>query len=224
MQPPFSMIVFTTLAGAAQGLLLALFGVEIAARLGVVSAPTPGFFGAGAVLVLVLSGAGLVAATFHLGHPLRAWRAVVMWRTSWLSREVIVLPLFMAMVALWGVAHLAHVPTVLPGVLACLLALALYVCTGMIYAAVGAVREWATALTPVVFALIGIASGLMLAAAFAAFAVPELDDVLVLPAIVATGLAALTRGASIWRNRRLVPRTTLQSAIGIRHPVIRQVA
>ena len=37
----------------------------------------------------------------HLGRPGRAWRAVAMWRTSWLSREVIVLPAFIAVVALW---------------------------------------------------------------------------------------------------------------------------
>ena len=29
------------------------------------------------------------------GRPERAWRAVLMWRTSWLSREVVLLPAFM---------------------------------------------------------------------------------------------------------------------------------
>lgn len=33
--------------------------------------------------------AGLVAAAFHLGQPLRAWRSFLGWRTSWLSREII---------------------------------------------------------------------------------------------------------------------------------------
>jgi Fe-S-cluster-containing dehydrogenase component/DMSO reductase anchor subunit len=34
--------------------------------------------------------AGLGASVFHLGQPLRAWRAFLGWRTSWMSREIIV--------------------------------------------------------------------------------------------------------------------------------------
>lgn len=33
--------------------------------------------------------AGLNAAVLHLGQPLKAWRAFLGWRTSWLSREII---------------------------------------------------------------------------------------------------------------------------------------
>ena len=54
---------------------------------------------------LALLGAGLLASFFHLGRPERAWRSAAMWRTSWLSREVIVLPAFMAAVAAYGMAH-----------------------------------------------------------------------------------------------------------------------
>src|SRR5882724_3548328 len=32
---------------------------------------------------------GLLAAPLHLGQPLKAWRAFLGWRTSWLSREII---------------------------------------------------------------------------------------------------------------------------------------
>src|SRR3546814_19533471 len=39
------------------------------------------------LLALVLASAGLLAAFWHLGKPLRAWRAFSQWRTSWLSRE-----------------------------------------------------------------------------------------------------------------------------------------
>ena len=47
---------------------------------------------------------GLGASFVHLGRPERAWRAALMWRTSWLSREVIVLPAFIGVVALWWLA------------------------------------------------------------------------------------------------------------------------
>jgi Fe-S-cluster-containing dehydrogenase component/DMSO reductase anchor subunit len=40
---------------------------------------------AGAILLL----AGLAASVLHLGQPLKAWRAFLGWRTSWLSREII---------------------------------------------------------------------------------------------------------------------------------------
>jgi DMSO reductase anchor subunit len=217
MNPPLSMIFFTTLAGAAQGLLLALVGLEIA------GAAVPALaYVTGAIVVLVLGGIGLAAATFHLGHPLRAWRAVAMWRTSWLSREVVAMPVFLALVFAWGLAHWAHAPTRLPGIAAGVLAVALYVCTGMIYAAVKAIREWAHPVTPTNYLLLGVASGLLLAAALAAvFALPATADLAWL-ALAATLLGAITRGYALWRNLALAPKTTLQSAIGVRHPRIEQ--
>jgi DMSO reductase anchor subunit len=109
-----------------------------------------------------------VAASFHLGHPLRAWRAAAMWRRSWLSREVIVLPSFMAATAAWDLAHALQVPTAALALLAALLALLLYLCTGMMCGAVKAIREWATPMTPLNDTVLGLASGRLLAAALAA--------------------------------------------------------
>ncbi len=222
MHPAWSMIIFTTLAGAGQGLLLALVGVDAAARLGLVPHPGLAFFLAGATLVLFVCAAGLVAAAFHLGRPMRAWRAISMWRTSWLSREVIALPVFMAVVFGWGWAHWAGAPTLLLGGAALLLAFALYLCTGMIYAAVAVIREWASPLTPLTFAALGIASGLTLATTLAAFTQPALAGPFGKLALVATVLGALVRGATLWRNARLAPKTTLRTAIGVRHPRIVQ--
>ena len=88
-------------------------------------------------------GAGLVASFFHLGRPERAWRAAAMWRTSWLSREVIVLPAFMGLVFLYGIAHFAEIRSapstfavdtpIVVGVAGAIGAIALYICTAMIY-------------------------------------------------------------------------------------------
>ena len=222
MNPAWSMIFFTTLAGAGQGLMLALFGWDLAARVGIAPAPTPMLYAVGVALVLVTCGMGLIAATFHLGHPLRAWRAMSQWRTSWLSREVIVLPAFMAVVLAWGGAHWFGKPTLALGAIAVLLAVTLFVCTGMIYAAVSVIREWATPLTPLNFALLGTASGLTLASALAAAMAPQAAPSMALLAVAATVLAAATRAASTWRNLTLVPKTTLQTAIGVRHPRIVQ--
>ena len=53
--------------------------------------------------------AGLVASVFHLGQPMKAWRVWMGWRTSWLSREAMVLGavagvLGVATAAVWGLA------------------------------------------------------------------------------------------------------------------------
>ena len=71
-----------------------------------------GFVGTALLLAVAhAAGRGLGASFVHLGRPERAWRAVLMWRTSWLSREVIVLPAFIAVVGavVAGASHrLAH--------------------------------------------------------------------------------------------------------------------
>jgi sulfite dehydrogenase (quinone) subunit SoeC len=219
MNPPWSMILFTTLAGAAQGLLLALVGLDLTRA----AVPTL-LYEAGAAIVLVMSAVGLAAATFHLGHPLRAWRAAAMWRTSWLSREIIALPAFMGLVSAWALAHWAHLPTALPGLLASALALLLYLCTGMIYAGVKTMREWAHPITPLNFLVLGLASGLLLAASLAAAFAASAAAPLARLALAATVIGAATRGWALRRNLGLAPKTTIQSAIGLRHPRIVQIS
>jgi Fe-S-cluster-containing dehydrogenase component/DMSO reductase anchor subunit len=48
--------------------------------------------------------AGLGAATFHLGRPLYAFRAFLGWRTSWMSREILVFGAYVPLVALCAAA------------------------------------------------------------------------------------------------------------------------
>lgn len=229
MRPAFSVLLLTTLLGAGQGLAMVLVGIEIAARFVPPVAGEPTLLVVGAAHAFVLAGLGLVASFFHLGHPERAWRAAAGWRTSWLSREVVALPLFMAAVGAWGVAVWAGGATPSPltlalGVLVWGLSAALFVCTGMIYAAVKVIREWASPLTVVNFIAMGTASGATAAAAIAAFTAPAYLGVLIPLAIVLTLLAAAARLAASWRNARLVQKSTLQTAIGIRHPRIVQKA
>src|SRR3990167_7766397 len=95
MKPAFSVIFLTTLLGAAQGLFLALFGTELTGLGHLPPTDQRDLLMVGTLVALLLSGLGLLASFFHLGRPERAWRSAAMWRTSWLSREVIALPLFM---------------------------------------------------------------------------------------------------------------------------------
>lgn len=209
MNPAWSVILLTTLIGAGQGLYLALFAAQVQGRSLLL----------GSVLVLALLGAGLAASFFHLGRPERAWRSAAMWRTSWLSREVIALPAFMALAAAYGWTQSGIVGWL--GVAACL---ALFVCTGMIYACLPFLQEWRTPLTVVNFILLGSASGLTLAAALAAWLEPALARPYAIAALVAGAAAYLGRLGSLWRNARLRPKSTLATAIGVKHPRIVQIA
>jgi len=239
MRPAFSVLLLTTLIGAGQGMFLALFTAQSYAMFGLLP-PQDGhlFYAHGSLLALVLLGAGLVASFFHLGRPERAWRAAAMWRTSWLAREVLVLPAFMAVVFLYGVAHLANWKPVLAtlpsgiavdatavlGICGTVLAFALYVCTAMIYACLRFIREWHSPLTVLNYILLGGASGFTLTAAFAEWTAPDLVRFYASWAVILTLLGFASRGATLLRNRRLRPKSTLQTAIGIKHPRIAQKA
>jgi DMSO reductase anchor subunit len=238
MHPAFSVLFLTTLIGAGQGLFLALFTVQTYALVGLLPpvVQPSSFYGWGSALALALLVAGLFASFFHLGRPERAWRSAAQWRTSWLSREVIVLPAFMGAVALYGLLHaVGWTPTlsalgsglpidlsIVVGIVATVLAFALFICTGMIYACLRFLAEWHTPLTPLNYTLLGGASGFALAAAYAAISAPELVGMLSGWAIVLTLAGAAGRVASLWRNARLKPKSTIQTAIGAKHPQVVQ--
>jgi hypothetical protein len=69
---------------------------------------------------LAYAGAGLIAlalSMWHLGRPERAWRAVANWRTSWLSREVLLVGAFIGISGAWMlVASWTAVQDAAPGV------------------------------------------------------------------------------------------------------------
>jgi len=239
MHPAFSVIFLTTLIGAGQGLFLALYTGQVYSVFGVLPDQDPAhFYALGALLALVLLALGLLASFFHLGRPERAWRAAARWRTSWLSREVIVLPALMAAIFGWGAVHYAGWKPLLftfratfeidlsmaVGAVATLFAFLLYLCTGMIYACIKQLQEWASPLTVVNYTLFGLASGFMLAAAFAGWRGSALVDFYAGWAIFTTIVAFFTRMASLVRNARLKHKSTLQTAIGVRHGQIAQKA
>ncbi len=224
MNPAWSVVFFTVLAGFGQGLAVALAAAVLLGAL----APDSAFLLRGLAVAIALLAAGLASSFLHLGHPLRAWRAAAMWRTSWLSREVIVLPAFMGLLVLWwGLAWRGGPAALLPWLpaLAIAGALLLWFCTAMIYACIRFIQEWAHPLTVLNYVLIGLSSGLVLAVALAAArGEPALAGSLALPALFATGGAGLARLASFRRNAHLRPRSTLQSATGIRAPRLAQIS
>ncbi len=120
-----------------------------------------GALAAGAGIFAALAAAlGLGASVLHLGRPLRAWRAFLGLRRSWLSREIVVFGLYPPLLA----------ATFLPALAAFARPAALFVglvgvaCSVMIYADTPR-REWRLARTALHF--VGTVTLLALATAFA---------------------------------------------------------
>lgn len=241
MHPAFSVIFLTTLIGAAQGMFMALVTGQVYSMANLLEPQdSVSFYAAGSLIALALLGGGLVAAVFHLGKPsyffTRAWRGITQWRTSWLSRELIALPVFMLLVALYGGAHylgwtspfftikgvIPIDPSLVIGVIGVLMAIVLYVCTAMIYASLRFLQEWHSPLTVVNFILFGLASGFTLTAAFSAWQGVDLVGFYGTWAVVFTILAAITRGFSMLRNSRIKHKSSMRTALGIRHNKITQ--
>lgn len=238
MNPAFSVILLTTLIGAGQGLFLALFTAQVYALVALLPEPDPAFYARGSAIAVVFLIGGLIASFFHLGHPERAWRSATRWRTSWLSREVIVLPAVIVAIAVFGIVHyfdwtlaLIGIETPIPsdlalivGIGATALTFLLFVCTGMIYACIKFLQEWATPLTVVNYALLGTASGFTLATAFTTGTAPGLTGFFGGWALILTAVAFVTRSAALIRNHHIKAKSNLQSAIGVRHSRIVQKA
>ena len=233
MKPAISVIFLTTLIGAGQGLFLAYFSAEV------LGLPTSlkGTVWAGTIS-LGLMVAGLIASFFHLGHPERAWRAAAMWRTSWLSREVVVLPMTMALIFIYtSLKFLGNQDVMIVlgngyavewsmavGFFGVFAVIGLFLCTAMIYACLKFLRQWHSPLTVLNFFLLGSASGFTLAAALSTYTDPRLFGYFSGFAITLTMLGLFSRYASLVRNKNLRSPSTIQSAIGIHHPTIRQLA
>ena len=163
MNPAFSVLIFTTLSGAGFG-LWAWLGLRIAFG----GAPV-GFQGLGWILLLFYAGVaaavGLLASFWHLGKPLRAWRAFSQWRTSWLSREgVLAVACFVpAAVLLLLLAQgtssaIAPMTRIVGGLLAAT-SLATVACTAMIYASLTPIPAWRHRLVVPVYILFAMLTG-----------------------------------------------------------------
>lgn len=227
MHPAFSVIFLTTLIGVAQGLFSALLVGQVYELADPAVSFSDNFYAIGALLSLLFCGGGLIASVFHLGRPERGWRAFSQWRTSWLSREVIMLPTFMFFVFLYMVMVFSGASTasvLLVGLLGLIASFLLFYCTGMIYACLTFLREWATPLTIANFILFGCASGFTFASFYAAISAPELVETFAWFAIVFTVMSLGTRYWTLVRNAELKKnaKTTTQTATGFRGQVVQR--
>ena len=123
-------------------------------------------------VLLCITAIALAASSMHLGRPAYAWRALKMWRRSWLSREVLLFTLFFA--SLGAATVCAFVPALANGStsavamlarLACAIGVVATLASACIYL-VPARPSWNTIHTPIDFVLSAALLGSSVSACF----------------------------------------------------------
>ncbi len=155
MHPAGSVIVFTVSSGLGFGLLTWL-GLGL-----------PDVRGWAAfwyyALGFGLAGGGLLASTFHLGNPQRFLKAFSQWRSSWLSREGCLAVAALTVLGLFAIGALMSTVWQPLGYIGAVLAVLTVFATSMIYAQLKTVPRWNHWSTPVLFMLLSLGGGGLLA-------------------------------------------------------------
>lgn len=155
MHPAPSVIIFTTFSGLGFGLLFWL-GIGVIVPTGLSA------FIWFAIAYIAAVG-GLLASTFHLGHPERAFKAFSQWKTSWLSREGVAAVATLLIMAVYGAGLvIAQTQIAILGWLGALGSLATVFTTSMIYAQLKTVPRWKHWTTPALFLALAIGGGALL--------------------------------------------------------------
>ena len=215
MHPAFSVIFFTTMSGAGYG-LLALMG--LGGYFQFLPTSNPLFGGIGIGLALALVTAGLLASTFHLGHPERAWRAMSQWKTSWLSREglcaVITYLPALAMARGWVIKGSMEGYFGVMGLITTILAAATVYTTSMIYASLKTIRMWHNRYVPLLYLLLAAMTGLILLSALLWWF--DVQHHAVTQATLISILLTASAKVTYWRQMtNAKPQSTTESATGL---------
>ncbi|MGJ8586734.1 MAG: dimethyl sulfoxide reductase anchor subunit family protein [Yoonia sp.] len=155
MHPAASVIIFNTFSGLGFGLLFWL-------GMGAIVPTGMGAFIWFTIAYLFAVG-GLIASTFHLGHPERAIKAFSQWKTSWLSREGICAVFALIVMAVYGAGLVfAETRLALIGIIGGFASLGVVFTTSMIYAQMKTVPRWRHWTTPAMYLLLSIGGGALL--------------------------------------------------------------
>jgi DMSO reductase anchor subunit len=156
MHPAASVILFNTFSGLGFGLL---FWLGMGA---IVPTGTGAFIWF--TIAYVFAVGGLIASTFHLGHPERAIKAFSQWKTSWLSREGVCAVFALLTMAIYG-AGLVFAGTRLGliGFIGGIASLGVVFTTSMIYTQMKTVPRWRHWTTPAMYLLLSVGGGALLA-------------------------------------------------------------
>jgi formate dehydrogenase iron-sulfur subunit len=151
--------------------------------------------GVAAVSSLLLAAVALSASTLHLGRPIRAYRALRMWKRSWLSREVLLFSAFSAVACLYSAALWTSLPgSSAVGFATAMLGLGGITASACIYL-VRARPAWNSAYTLAEFFLTGALLGPLFASCIGA---GDPDLLLLAAASAATGSVLLQAMKLFW--------------------------
>ena len=155
--PHWPLVVMTVLTQLSVGAFATIWLLQVmggATRLGVA-----------AIASLLVGGLALASSTLHLGRPVYAYRALKMWRRSWLSREVLLFAAFAKVAAVYAASLWFAWPVgAAVGAMTVLLGIAGVFASGSIYR-VGSRPAWNTPYTLLQFGLTGAVLGPLFAGA-----------------------------------------------------------
>lgn len=154
--PHFSLIFLTVFTQLAVGGFASLFLLEWICKLKSLPAFCADFLKVGHLAMLGMALLALNTSLFHLGRPIYAFRALKMWKRSWLSREVLFFSLFAGSASFYsliGWQTFVFIPSwmkAVSGISVTFFGLIGIYCSAMIYR-VPARPSWNTWRTPVAF-------------------------------------------------------------------------
>lgn len=185
--PHWPLVIMTVLTQLSVGAFVTIWLLQLSGKLS--------RLGIAAIVAQMLGGVALGASTLHLGRPIHAYRALRMWRRSWLSREVLMFGLFSTVALPYAATFWLRVPgSVALGALTSLFGVAGIFSSARIYV-VRARPAWNSMRTVVEFFLTAALLGSLLA-----FAVGIGERWILAFAVVTAAVARLAALASrfIW--------------------------
>jgi formate dehydrogenase iron-sulfur subunit len=93
--PHWPLVVMTVLTQLSVGAFAAIWLLQLLGA--------PARLGVAALSSMVVAALALSASTLHLGRPIHAYRALKMWRRSWLSREVLLFAAFSGVASVYAI-------------------------------------------------------------------------------------------------------------------------
>ncbi len=158
MHPEMSLVILTVFSTAGQGIFIFLVVMN-----SIVPESLSGSYIITAALASILfQFIGMGASFFHLGNPMKGWKAIMMWRNSWLSREVISLSAFVGAASLYLIIYITEMnKSILDivGYAGIIMSIGFLIASSMVYASIGYIKEWANAFTPATFISLGLTCG-----------------------------------------------------------------
>ncbi len=224
MHPEMSLVFLTVFAGVGQGIFTILVVLD-ALFLGS-GRITPAFTYVAGTVSLVFPLMGMAASFFHLGNPQRGWKAILMLKNSWLSREVFFLPAFLGLDALYLLSLYAGAPDttrIFIGLLGVAASMGLYISSAMLYATIRYIKEWSNAFTPVNFVLFGITSGAAVILVVCQYTNPDMaicNGLANLLALLAS-YSFVMKALAFQHNANIYPELGMKNSLGINNPNIR---